>query len=97
MDQARIILLLELSIKILKLLDDLFLLIILFLQRNNVFEHVEWFYFERFFVFEALIDGIWLFRSGFDLLVTIASFFILIDGFADTVRSGYFFNFIVDA
>jgi len=51
-----IILILELFVESFQLLDDLLLVCIFFLKRDDIFIHVERFDFKRSFVFEALID-----------------------------------------
>ena len=82
---ALIILFSELIIEKLEIFDNFLFVSILLLKCDDVFKHIDRFYFKRSFVLESLILWFFLLRLTLNLLIALASFFVFIDGLEDDI------------
>lgn len=83
MFNALIILYLELLIECLKSTYFLFLLFVFSLQRDEIFEHVDWFDFDCFFILESIVLYFGLLGNRVDLFIAVAAILVLADGGED--------------
>lgn len=72
-------------VQILQLLHHFFLLCVLFLLRDEIFEHVDGFDFERSFVLKSLIVVFDLLGLAFELFLAVDARLVICDGSEDAV------------